>query len=259
MIRSGRKRHWSRWLYRIQWLLLTIIALSAVALRLELLHFTVVFDIFKYAGLAAVAMALLSMLVFLWGMVKRHSEARNAALWAMVLGLIPVAVPLLTVGQDNFRVPPIHDISTDLKDPPEFQAVLSLRDKGDNSVEYLGEVVAAQQRNAGIYDDILPLQVDMTVPAATELAAEVAEDLGWRIVSKRVSKNPNRGHLEAVDRTLLLGFTDDVVVRVSKEGEGARVDVRSASRVGVSDLGTNGKRIRAFLAAMRERAGQHGS
>lgn len=254
MIRSGRKRHWSRWLYRIQWLLLTIIALAAVALRLNLLHFNTVFEIFKYAGLAAVAMALFSMLVFLWGMVKRHSEARNAALWAMVLGVVPVAVPLLTVGQENFNAPPIHDISTDLKDPPQFEAILSLRGPDDNSPEYPGESVANQQRSAKIYQDIGPLQLTLSVSEATELAANVARKLGWRVVANK----PAKGRLEAVYRTPLLGFTGDVVVRVRKEGEGARVDVRSASRVGTSDLGANGKRIRAFLAAMEARAEQGG-
>lgn len=248
-----RQRHWSRWLYRVQWLLLTVIFLAAVALRLRLLHFEVVFDIFKMAGLAALGVALLSMLVFLWGMVKRHSEARNAALWAMVLGLVPVAVPLLTVGQDNFRKPPIHDITTDLKEPPQFEAALSLRDKKDHSLEYGGEAVANQQRSEPAYQDIQPLVLPgLKVPAATAMAAEVSDELGWRIVTR----NPTRGLIEAVDRTPLLGFTSDVVVRIRPEGDGVRVDVRSASRVGVGDMGDNARRVRRFLESMRERANQ---
>lgn len=250
MIRSGRKRHWSRWLYRVQWLLLAIIALAVAALRLGLLHYTTAFEVFKYAGLAAVAMALASILIFIWGLVNRHPEARRAALWATILGVVPVAAPLFMVGDDNFRAPPIHDISTDLKDPPVFEAVLSLRDRGDNSPDYAGEAVASQQRNSPLYRDVQPLQLNMTVVEATELAAEVAEGLGWRVVAT----SGNKGRVEAVARTPVLGFTEDVVVRVRKDGQGVRVDVRSASRARAVDLGSNGQRIRTFLREMRRRA-----
>lgn len=244
-----RNRHWSRWLVRVQWLLLAVIFFAAVALRLELVHFRPVFQVFKYAGLAALGVALLSILVFIWGLVQRQAETRRAALWAVVLGLLPVAVPLLTVGRSNFEVPAIHDISTDMKDPPQYQAVLSLRDEGDNSAAYAGEAVAVQQREADIYEDIQPLELDMPVIRVTELSAEVAEDLGWRLVALE----PERGHLEAVDRTLLLGFSDDVVVRVRENDGVSRVDVRSSSRVGKSDLGANAKRIRSFLDGLRNR------
>ncbi|KUJ79187.1 DUF1499 domain-containing protein [Microbulbifer flavimaris] len=249
-----RNRHWSRWLYRVQWLLLTVIFLAAVALRLELLHFRTVFKVFQYAGLAAIGVALISILVFIWGLVKRHASARQAAMWGTLLGLLPVAVPLLTVGPDNFKVPPIHDISTDLKNPPEYRAVVSLRDPGDNSVAYDGEEVAKQQREADIYADIQPLMLKVPVEQATEMAARVAEELGWRIVDR----DDKSGHLEAVDRTLLLGFSDDVVVRVTATEDGSRVDVRSSSRVGLSDLGKNAERIREFLSDLEARAKQAG-
>lgn len=248
----GRRKHWSRWLLRAQWLLLGAIFAAGLALRLELLHFKPVFQVFKFAGLAALGVALTSMLVFIWGLVKRHPDSRRNALWAVVLGLLPVAVPLLTVGSDNFDVPRIHDITTDMKDPPRYQAVLSLRKKGDNSPEYGGEEVAAQQRDADIYSDIQPLQLEMPVVRATEVAAKVAEDLGWRVVALE----PRRGHLEAVDRTPLLGFTDDIVVRVRAEKGGSRVDIRSSSRVGVSDLGANAERIRQFLNELGARAAE---
>lgn len=231
------------WLVRVQCLLLAGIFCAALALRLELVHFAPVFRVFLFAGLAMLGIALLSMPVFIWGLVRRRADARRAALWAVVLGLVPVAVPLLTVGQDNFDAPPIHDITTDLKDPPQYRAVLALRGPGDNSAEYGGEPVARQQRAVGMYDDIRPLVVGMPVPRATEVAAQVAEALGWRILAV----NPGRGHLEAVDRTPLLGLTDDVVVRVRADGEGSRVDVRSSSRVGKGDLGSNAGRIREFL------------
>ncbi|MCW8127543.1 DUF1499 domain-containing protein [Microbulbifer halophilus] len=251
MMRGGAG-HWSRWLVRAQWLLLALIFCAALALRLELVAFGAVFQVFRVAGLAMLGMALLGMAVFIWGLVKRHAGARSAALWAAVLGLVPVAVPLLTVGQANLDAPPISDISTDLDNPPPYRAALSLREKGDNSAEYAGEAVARQQRGTRMYNDIRPLLLAMPVERATGLAAEVARGLSWRIVAL----DPGAGHLEAVDRTPLLRLRDDVVVRVRSEGDGARVDVRSSSRVGRGDLGANAGRIREFLRELEARAAE---
>ncbi|MFV8783171.1 DUF1499 domain-containing protein [Microbulbifer sp. SA54] len=259
--RIGRsRRHWSRWLYRIQWTLLGAMFLGAALLRVGWLSYPRAFNLLMVAGLAALVVALLSMLVFMWGLVKGHPEARAAALWAAVLGLAPVAVPLLTVGRANFDVPPIHDITTDLDNPPRFEAVLSLRKPGDSSADYGGEPVAQLQRNAAVYSDIRPILVPLPVAQATALAEQVGRDLGWRVIASV----PARGRLEAVARTPLLGLSEDIVVRIEPaEGENAskanekvsKVDVRSASRVGISDLGSNAKRIRRFLNEMRRRSG----
>lgn len=249
---TAKYRHWSRWLLRVQWLLLGAIFCAGLALRLELAHFGPVFQVFKMAGLAALGVALVSMLVFVWGLAKKDPHSRRNALWATVLGLLPVALPLITVGRSNFDVPPIHDITTDVWNPPRYQTVLSLREKGDNSPAYGGEAVAVKQRGADIYVDIRPLDLQLPVERATEISADVAEDLGWRVVALE----PRRGHLEAVDRTPLLGFSDDVVVRVTAENGGSRVDVRSSSRVGVSDLGANARRIRRFLEQLEARAAE---
>jgi uncharacterized protein (DUF1499 family) len=241
-------KHWSRWLVCIQLCLLAIIFLAGLALRLDWVHFKPVFQLFKYAGMAALGVALLCLPVFIWGLLKRHADARRAAIWGTLLGVLPIAVLLFSVGRDNFKVPPIHDISTDTANPPAYQAVLSLRGKDHNSLEYGGEDLARQQLAA--YPDIKPLPLKMPVAQATELAAAVAAEQGWRLVAL----DPQRGHLEAVVRTRLLGFTDDVVVRVTAEDGGSRVDVRSNSRVGVSDLGANAKRIRGFLVTLKTRA-----
>ncbi|WKD50936.1 DUF1499 domain-containing protein [Microbulbifer spongiae] len=243
--------HWSRVLLWTQWVLLTAIVFAGLALRFELLHFGVVFKVFTYAGAGALAIALASLFVFVWGVRSHNVRARSNALWSVLLGLLPVAVPLMTVGKDNFSVPRIHDISTDTRNPPQYRAILALRKKGDNSAEYGGESVARLQRGVDVYADIIPLHVHLPVTRTTELAGEVATDLGWKLVSYQ----PERGHLEAVARTRLLGFTDDIVVRVQAEDDGgSRVDVRSSSRVGVSDLGANAKRIRVFLEALHLRA-----
>jgi uncharacterized protein (DUF1499 family) len=143
------------------------------------------------------------------------------------------------------RVPPIHDITTDPDDPPRFVAVLPLRRDAPNSADYAGPALAAQQR-AG-YPELAPARFAAPPAVVLERATEVALGLGWEIVATA----PAEGRLEATDRTRWFGFRDDVVVRVRPDGSGSRVDVRSVSRVGRSDLGTNARRIQAFLAALR--------
>lgn len=278
MIRSGRPRHWGRWLYRIQWLLLAAIGLGVVAVRTHMLGLDSSYALFGGLGLAMVAVALFSMLVFLWGLIRRHSEARTAALWAMVLGLIPVALPLFTLGQQNLNAPALYDITTDLSDPPQFDLLLSLRDRGDHSPDYPGAAAAQVQRDAPMYRDIQTLVLPVPASQVITAAEAVARDLGWRVIAVRAGQ----GRLEAVARTPLLGITQDVVVRIRPENDASAVkdskakgekdasggqqpagtaqgevrtlvDMRSASRRGERDFGSNAARIREFMRRLEER------
>jgi len=250
MIRSGRPRHWGRWLYRIQWLLIAAIGLGVVAVRTGLLGLESAYGLFGALGLAMVAVALFAMLVFLWGLIRRHSEARTAALWAMVLGLVPVALPLFTVGQQNLNAPALYDITTDLTDPPQFDLLLSLRDSDDHSPDYPGAAAASVQREAPMYRDIQTLALAVPPARVMPAAEAVARDLGWRVIAVRAGQ----GRLEAVARTPLLGITQDVVVRVRQDDKGRTlVDMRSASRYGERDFGSNAARIRAFMGRLQER------
>lgn len=147
------------------------------------------------------------------------------------------------------RVPAIHDITTDTRNPPEFKAVVGLRPQGANSLEYGGAAIAEQQREA--YPHIRPADFTATSEAVFDAAEDVARDLGWDIVDSY----RDEGRIEAVDTTFWFGFKDDVVVRVVDTGEGTRVDVRSVSRVGVSDIGTNAARITRFMEALEAEIG----
>jgi len=141
--------------------------------------------------------------------------------------------------------PPIHDITTDTADPPPFVAIVPLRRDARNPVEYGGPAVAAQQREA--YPDIAPLSLPVPPAQAFERAERAARGQGWEIVAAV----PAEGRIEATDTTRWFGFKDDVVIRVRPEGAGSRVDVRSVSRVGRGDVGTNARRIGQFLDALR--------
>ncbi|MGE5299769.1 MAG: DUF1499 domain-containing protein, partial [Acidobacteriota bacterium] len=143
-------------------------------------------------------------------------------------------------------LPPIHDITTDTESPPKFVAILPLRKKASNPPDYGGPAIAAQQHKA--YPDIKPLILGVPPGEAFDKAIAVARKMGWNIVDA----NKAAGRIEAVATTFWFGFKDDIAIRVEKSGAGSRVDIRSVSRVGVSDIGTNAVRIRKFLAEMRK-------
>ena len=203
-------------------------------------------------AVAGAALALLALGVLVWkGRVGERRKALRMAGVALALNALVAAPPLYLVSQAR-GLPMIHDISTDTEHPPQFYAIVSLRSDAANALDYDPANAAEQQRG---YPDIAPLVLPDSPPAQTfEQAERAARALGWSIVSAA----PQEGRLEATDRTPLMGFQDDIVVRIrAGEGSGGRgsvVDVRSASRVGLSDVGTNARRIRAFLRALQAQA-----
>jgi uncharacterized protein (DUF1499 family) len=141
--------------------------------------------------------------------------------------------------------PPIHDITTDLTDPPAFVAILPLRADASNPPQYGGPEVAAQQR-AG-YPDIGPADLPIPPGTAFRLGLAAARNMGWEIVAA----DSTSGRIEATATTRWFGFKDDIVVRVSATEHGSRVDVRSVSRVGRGDVGTNARRVRRYITQLQ--------
>lgn len=142
-------------------------------------------------------------------------------------------------------VPYIHDITTDTENPPRFIAVLPLRIGADNPAEYGGPDLAKQQKLG--YPDLRPGFVSRPPVAAYAEALQAAKDMGWDIVASE----PTSFRIEATDTTYWFGFKDDIVVRLSPTAEGSRIDVRSVSRVGKSDVGTNARRISSYLTRLK--------
>jgi uncharacterized protein (DUF1499 family) len=142
-------------------------------------------------------------------------------------------------------LPPIHDITTDLDNPPAFEAVVPLRAEAPNSLERPSDL--AQQQRQG-YPDLAPVTLPMPADQAFDRALAEAQDAGWRIVTA----DKGAGRIEATDTTRWFGFQDDVVVRLTPWGSGTRVDVRSVSRIGRGDVGTNARRIRRYLQALQD-------
>ena len=158
-------------------------------------------------------------------------------------GLVVTWIPCQW-GRTVQRVPMIHDITTDTETPPVFVAILPLRAGAPNTAEYGGPEIAAQQR-AG-YPDLGPLTLPVPTAQAFTRALTVAREMGWEIVASEA----NEGRIEATATTFWFGFKDDVVIRVTPSGNGSRIDVRSVSRVGRSDVGTNAKRITDYLSRL---------
>lgn len=149
------------------------------------------------------------------------------------------------------RLPAIHDISTDVIDPPRFEVLARLRaGDGANPAAYAGLYSAEQQRIA--YPDIEPLILETTPLKAYDAALDIITKRKWLIVDARPPQARRPGHIEAIARTLVMGFRDDVVVRVSADGEGARIDLRSSSRFLDHDFGDNATRIRRLIADISE-------
>ena len=190
-----------------------------------------------YGAIAAAALAVLGL-----GLALKDSQR------GVILALLGIAIGLVTAyvpwhwRRTAERVPPIHDITTDLESPPPFEAILPLRAEASNPAVYGGDSIAAQQREG--YPELEPLVLETSSAEVFHLALETARDMGWEVVDS----DPNEGRIEATDTTFWFGFKDDIVVRVAEAAEGGtRVDVRSVSRVGRSDVGTNAARIGEFL------------
>jgi hypothetical protein len=213
--------------------------------RWEAWEYRTGFAILKYAacgGVVAIAVSLAGGMVA-WRESRRYGIVAAAA--GVLLGAFAFGVPW-SWARCAKRVPAIHDITTDTENPPRFVAVLALRKDAPNSADYGGPELARKQRAA--YPELRSLVLDVAPDRAFEGAAAAARRLGWKIVDA----NAGEGRIEATDTTFWFGFKDDVVVRIAPSGRGSRVDVRSVSRVGVSDIGTNARRIRKFLKELTQ-------
>jgi uncharacterized protein (DUF1499 family) len=196
------------------------------------------------AGVAAAAAALT--LALGWDQLDPSGAAIAAV--ALLLGLALAYVPW-SYNRLRSTLPRIHDITTDAENPPVFAAVLPARAaESAASVAYEGPELAKLQRAA--YADIAPLLATKPPAEAFQLALDTARSMpGWTIVAA----DPIAGCIEASQQSRWFGFTDDIAIRVTPQGQASRIDMRSMSRQGRSDFGVNAARIRAYMAALKRR------
>lgn len=184
--------------------------------------------------------------VLFYCLVKEKGFGHNKKF--LLLALLICLVPSLLVGTQLHKatkVPEIHDITTDPFDPPVFDVVVQLRQDAPNSLvyEYQGSAEKLANLQHVAYPDLKPLASTLSVPQAVERSINILRSQGLDIVNVDVEK----GMIEATATSFWYGFKDDLVVRIQANEQGSRIDLRSVSRVGRSDIGANAARISDFI------------
>jgi hypothetical protein len=221
-------------------LAIIVLASSGFGTRFGLWPFRTGFAILKWSAFLGLAAALLALGAAVLAFKKKQALGIALALGAFFVGMSAFWLPYSWKLKAQ-QYPRIHDISTDLDHPPQFVALLPAR---QGLPESGGAAVAALQLKA--YPDLKTLVLSIPMQQAFQASLDAAKEMGWLIVAQV----PAEGRIEATDTTFWYGFKDDIVIRVYPAGERSLVDVRSVSRVGISDVGTNAKRIHGFLAKM---------
>jgi uncharacterized protein (DUF1499 family) len=197
----------------------------------------------------ALGLAGLSILIGLAGFAaiwQNGTRGMARILLAFVIDAVVLAYPAYLTWQYR-KLPPIHDITTDPIDPPRFEALGRLRSgDGANTAVYAGLYSAEQQRQA--YPDIEPVELEIPVDRAYAIALQLVNKRKWLVIDERAPQPPRRiGRIEAVARTPIMGFREDVSIRVVPDGDDSRVDIRSSSRYFESDLGSNAARVAKLI------------
>jgi uncharacterized protein (DUF1499 family) len=213
---------------------LLMLALSGPGVRFDLWSYRTGVSVFRYTAYLAIAAALVSAIALAIPRVRARGVVLPMV--ALLVSLAVLYVPLQFL-QRARAVPPINDITTDTENPPRYMT-------GERA--YPGAEFARQQRAA--YPDIAPLLLPRPPREAFARAVAAAEAMGWELVGRDAAA----GTLEAVDTTKWFGFRDDIAIRITPTAEGgSRIDIRSKSRVGRSDIGTNAQRIRAYAERLK--------
>jgi hypothetical protein len=173
---------------------------------------------------------------------RNGTRGMSRILLALLIDAVVLAYPAY-LGVQYRRLPKIHDITTDPIDPPRFEALAQLRSgEGTNSAVYAGLYSAEQQRL--FYPDIETIELETPVQRAYDITLALVTKRKWLVIDERPPQPPRRiGRIEAVARTPIMGFREDVSIRVTSDGEDSRVDVRSSSRYFESDIGSNAARV----------------
>ena len=235
----------ARWSLRLALFSLPVIALAAGLYRAGLLEFEPAVATLA-AGLAFALIAGLmgaAAFVIVW---ESGWKGIGRAMASVAIAVAVLAGPAAILAR-GMMLPPLTDISTDRVDPPRFRALAIARPRDANPLAYPGGTAAIIQRQA--YPGIKPVDLGATPEEAFNAVLAVVQKRHWRVLDATPPRGNHRdGQIEAVAVSALMGFRADVVIRVRPTATGARVDVRSASRYGVHDLGANASRIEALMA-----------
>lgn len=234
------------WSQRLALFALAVLAIGILVVRSGRIEFPVMMAVLG-AALVVAILAILVAAFALAGIWREGFRGAGKAIAALLIaGGILIYPAYLTLR--SISLPAINDISTDLNEPPAFsRSRASLTARGE-AVKHPPSPEMRQQQRAA-YGGLVPVTIELPPEEAFTLALEAARAMGWQIIEAvPPGGRGGAGHIEAVARTFLVRFPDDVTVRIKPQAQGARIDVRSASRYGRHDLGTNAARIDAYLA-----------
>ncbi|MEM7096839.1 MAG: DUF1499 domain-containing protein [Pseudomonadota bacterium] len=239
----NEKKWWSNALLIGGVIALVTLPIGALGTKLGLWAFTGGFMVLGVGVVLATAVFFLGVIAVVYTSVKGMTADRTSAAVGLVISLVVLGV-MGSQFAAGTQVPPIHNISTDLVDPPQFKTLVADREAEGANPLALTDEVKDQQR--GAYPQLKSLISGSPDSELFPRALQVLKDMGMEIADA----DAGAGIIEATDETFWFGFKDDVVVRIRAEGSGSVVDVRSVSRVGQSDLGKNAARIAEILAGI---------
>lgn len=236
----------AKWSVRIAFLAAILFVLSALGHRSERIETP------EFLWLLAIvaALALLALLLAIKGFTslwRRGDRGGPSAFWGAVIALV-VLGPFVTTVYQAMTLPAIYDVSTDLTDPP---ALFALNGQRTDRMNPLINDPRSRTLQASAYPEVTGRRYDGSPDRILDAVVSVIADNGWTITEQKgVPGDDEEILVEIVARTWLLGFTSDVVIRLSDEGETTYVDMRSVSRYGIHDLGENADRITQFMTAL---------
>lgn len=242
--RYSRQAIWSR---RVAIFAAQVVLISLLLHRFDYLGTRVATNLFAAGALGGFIALLLAVIagVRIW---RSGLLGGGHAVTGALIGLLLLAGPAWNLPA-LLTKPQINDLTTNFRSPPAFKMIAALRKEDANPVKYPGNIFAEQQIQA--YPEVRPMMLERSAEAAFDLVQEAVTRLDWQIVSETKPKGDAPGHIEAVTRTLLMGFPDDISIQVKRGGGETRIDVRSASRYGGHDFGANAKRIKRLFTEVR--------
>ena len=240
--RRSRSAGWSAYLAALS---VPVLVIAAVGHRAGLMDVTSTYSV-MVVGFALAALAVLAALVSFVSVWREGSRGLGRAIVGLVLGLAVLGLPARGAWQ-VVTLPRLTDISTDPNNPPALLAAVNDRGPGDAPIVQPDPAAVAMQLEA--YPDIVSRHYPVSTARIYLEARTIVDQRGWRVLSDvPPSDDDPSGSIEAVAQTLLFGFRQDVAIRVTAEGDGGRVDMRSASRSNAHDLGSDAQRVRRFFA-----------
>lgn len=232
------------------------------------IEFTQAFGGLALGALVSGAAGFIALIALVWTFFSERKGGLILVVLVLAVSLTLLGIPAYQAGKAySGHYPPIHDVTTDTGNPPAFVDIVKIRGTSANSIDYASKAVPENVRFAAFggrdypslqreyYPDVKPLTLDLEPEAVYWLALDIATANNWEIVASV----PEDGRIEATATSKWMGFKDDVVIRLTSTTEDAtstKVDMRSSSRKGVSDIGANAARIEKFLTALKRRAGK---